>query len=555
MANLADTVVRQANASRITNNRDGVLPSKRNTDAGKLEVNATISQGRRGNAASEELLRTLGMLTDGISKPLNALGQAQTKNRQDAADALDGADGATAAMNGTPDAERMKASSAYRSWYSKGRADTVFAIAHERIDADITAQMNAKTDVDGSGDWDVADVEKIIADGVKSAGFNEDGTPIDFGSPEGTLQFASKMLDARAKWIGTANEKFATESQAEALNASVGTLVAGFTSNGVYDLDTWMKELPPSVDRKTAMTAALKTIASHAEASDNPAHLGKSLKALTTLLDAKQADGKTPVLGYEAAASVRQQAEAIKAKSERLTDKAEKERHEAGSDAILASMSAGKMPTVSSLQAMVRNGDISPEFAWSQVRALEAAADRQEARANRSADRYERASEKATEQGREWALGERMNTWRIGGGPGSDAEAMAEIRTLAQQGVVLEPAEQAELLAASRAGRKERRATAPARTFWADLETRLKPPKTSGTVAGAYKGVGAAGGITPEIRATVVGHYFWEIEHGKPPAEAHAAALKILANGPAVSNQRADAKTRADALRAKAGKP
>lgn len=554
MANLADIAVRQNNASRITNNRDVVLPGKRNTDNGNLEVNATIGSGRRSNAGADELMKTLGIVSDAVSKPLGQIGAAKTKANQDAADAADGAQGANDALAGKPDEQKLKDSAVYRDWYAKGKADTTFAITHERIDASIKERMNSKQDANGDGKWDILDIQDIIAGEVKAAAFDADGKPIDFGSPEGTLQFGKQMLDANRKWMAEASDRFTAEAKEDALNNSVGSLVAGFTATGTYDLDTWVKQLPGIVDRKAAMTAGLKTIIAHAEASDDPDHLGKSLAALNGLLDAKQPGTTTPVLGYEAAATVRQQAEAIKAKRERRITTITTERHKEGSKSVLEGMIAGKTPSIMRLREMVKDDLISPEFGNSQINAIESAAERAEAKQFRNEQRTLAASDRATEQSREWTLAAMANDWKAGLGPGNDREALAAIEIAHRNGLVLEPEEQAQLLMASRNGIEARRKNPEITAFKTDLNDRIKPKTGSGAVAGAYKGLNA-GGVSPEMQAAVNLTFWSAIDRGETAAAAHAGALKVLATAPAAADPRAAAKSRADALRAKAGAP
>jgi hypothetical protein len=536
MADLSRLDARTSQQDRITNNRDGVLPSRRNTEAPNLQVNGDLRNARRGEGGAAELLRVLG----GVSKAAQAVGSVmqdrqEIKDKEEARADVDNASQDT--LNGTFDAEKMAHSTAYRTWRIKGDVEARVAGVTTSIEDDI----EKFTSSDEDGLWTTEDIDGIIKGHFKNLVTDENGQPrADYlDSPEARKIITDKLNDLRPKFLQQAHDFMVKQTRERDTNLAVAGLIGKTEPKGAYDLDGFMQGLPPQINKADALEAAMTGVLAHAEAHEN-------VEGLQALLAGTKADGKTPLLGYRDAARLQSAIPQIEAQRERRIDKEQKDRYEANADNVYKMFDAGKPPSIATIRQLVAEDKLDPRTGRTFQNFIES--DAREARSEARADRAEaRANYRDTV---EMNVAQKVISWSSGMGPMDPKQFGAEIDKLRKSGSIGEGAMGAsnmlQLNNAWKAGRQLVASQPMVKTFATAIDKSFAAPKSG--VAAAY-----GKGADPYAAAAAKQDYLDLVTTGKMnPAQAYAKVMKD--HGKAVANQTPDLNAMEARLKALAAK-
>ncbi len=274
MPNIADIGGRRLQQRQITQNRDAILPTRRNTEAPNLQVRSDLRTASRGDGGAEELRRALGQFGEAAEGAYNA----QTVNNTDKyrAEAAEGA--ADAATGGAADPERARSSPYQQAFYNL-RAESQF----NTFSADVAEQ--AEQMVNDGGDPD--EVQAFVLE--RFTAFN---TEVMDTIPESNARFATatrlaslgRTLETN---IGTRIRERMTEESVSTLQGNIRTALA---SNQPFDFEARRAEavalnLPPAKANEVVMQGVLAVALDR----DNP-----NPDLIDDMMDSVKADGVTP---------------------------------------------------------------------------------------------------------------------------------------------------------------------------------------------------------------------------------------------------------------------
>jgi murein DD-endopeptidase MepM/ murein hydrolase activator NlpD len=177
---------------RGSQNRDYTLPSRRETRAADLEVNAPIS--RPNNSGSQVLLRTLGLAEDFGQSVVGYAGRVKERRDKERA-----AQAAVDFQSGTKDEKLATKYQAYReSWYTeKAKAS---AAELDRLAAANVVELLADEDDPAT----LEDVSGVLNAAYSAALTGADGKLVEFETEEGRRAVADQMARTRARIMGEA---------------------------------------------------------------------------------------------------------------------------------------------------------------------------------------------------------------------------------------------------------------------------------------------------------------------------------------------------------------
>ncbi|MCR5870676.1 MULTISPECIES: M23 family metallopeptidase [unclassified Sphingomonas] len=204
MADLAKTRTPTEARRRGTSNRDYTLPSRRDTDAPRLEINAPIVRPSGPAESAEILARTLGLATD-VAAAIGENAMEKTAAKRAGMGTLDGARGA-------PDEALFAKSNAYREAFQlEGAKRGAF-----QLDLDVTKLIEDRlADEDDPATLD--DIQGIIDNAFGSFATDDEGKPRDFGNPKASLAVAQQLNATRTRLMGAAYEAIRERTNSEAV--------------------------------------------------------------------------------------------------------------------------------------------------------------------------------------------------------------------------------------------------------------------------------------------------------------------------------------------------
>lgn len=425
MVDVSRTDARVTRQDRVTSNRALVLPS-RNTDAPAFRPAGDMRSAARGAAGAEQLLQIVqGMKSAAADVQAAQLERFQFNTTQQAR--ADRMQAGNDTMAGTVDDKKMKDSAAYRKWRTKGILDVKLAETKTAVQDDITQMMNSDQD----GVWTPEDVDGIIGKHFKALITNPDGTPNEYlNNPEARELINAHYGEMRSQLITQAHDVMVTEQRDKDLNTAVEAFVRPVARGGSYDLESFMHSLPPQISKADGLHAAITGILGHATATENE-------EGLDRLLAATKADGKTPILGYQDMARLRETRSKVEEQRERRLNKEQNERHEKGVETLYKAFIDGGRPTREQVWEMAKNDQISARDARTLVMAIHSAEAEDRAESRAAASEARAARQEAREAYRDKVgidLAWREVDWKLGNGPRNAAEASAAIHQLANQG-------------------------------------------------------------------------------------------------------------------------
>lgn len=197
-----------------SDNRDSTLPSRRNTDAPNLEVNARIT-GKNDSEAQ----RLREILNVGAAAAEAGLGfiDADRQNRN----AEQSAAGALAGAQGVADPAQIARSRAY--------ADAFYTSGARRASIDLSTRIAQRVNDRLTNEDDPAtleDIDQLLNDEFAAIGLDERGLPRDFGSPGAATTLATSMAQIRATVLPQAAEAIRTRTNTQLIDNIAAVAVA-----------------------------------------------------------------------------------------------------------------------------------------------------------------------------------------------------------------------------------------------------------------------------------------------------------------------------------------
>lgn len=311
MVDLALDGGRRTNQRRITNNRDGVLPGRRDTDAPAVAVRADMRAATRGDGGADDVRRTL----DGFFNAVSSAGQAKTQNDMDGfrREAAQGSLAAQAGEEITP--ERAK-SLAYTEAFYKVRAESrfnEFSAETKVMVEEALARGDAPDEVEGLVLERFKEFSSDVLDSIPTASAQRDTA--------GRLSGLGGDLEASIST--TIRER----TRAEFVTTAQGNIGAAIRSGQPIDFEANVATLRQGgIDPAAAKKAVMESVMTVALDRDDP-----NPELLEQLLESTQADGKTPSLS--ASEQLQIQDRITQARS--LQAQVEREEREAKRDALM----------------------------------------------------------------------------------------------------------------------------------------------------------------------------------------------------------------------------
>jgi hypothetical protein len=425
MADLSRTQLRQSVQDRPTEHRASILPERRDTRAPEFQGQATLRSAQRGDGGADELLRVLqGVKRSGASvvdaasdvNDLKEFEQGKADRAQANADSI----------AGTIDDAKMKDSVAYRKWRTKSILDVKLATTKSAIHDDITQLMNSDED----GVWTPEDVDAVIGKHFKALITNEDGTPNEYlSSPEARELINGQYGEIRAQFITEAHDAMVKQQRAKDLDHAVEASLSTVAKGGTYDINTFMKGLPPQIDKVEARRAYIVGMVSHARATEN-------LEGVDHAIEAAQKEGG-PQLSFQEMAQLRETRSAVEDQRERRVTKERNERYEKGTEQANEMFRDGKVPDAATIWDMEKKDLIPATTARMFANAIDSIhrEERSEARAARAEARAAAAEARQAYEGRvEVSMARRMLEWNVGNGPRTQGEFTSMLASLEKSG-------------------------------------------------------------------------------------------------------------------------
>lgn len=275
MAELASLSGRRTAQRRITNNRDGVLPARRNTDAPGVAVRADLRAATRGDGGADELRRTLDQFTNSVG----AFGQARNAADGDRFRAEAGAGAADAVAGVDPTPEQLQ-SRAYTEAYYNVKAEASFNAFSAETRAAVDEALNQGMGPD--------EVEAMVVERTTAywEGVRETVPPSSWVETAGRLSKLATDLD------GTVATRIRERTQEEATTTAQGNIQSRLRAGEDVDFEGYVATfrqfgIAPAAAKKNAIDAILAVALDREDPQP---------ELLSRLLTSTQADGVTPSL-------------------------------------------------------------------------------------------------------------------------------------------------------------------------------------------------------------------------------------------------------------------
>lgn len=248
MADLAAAPGRRAAQRRITNNRDGVLPSRRQTDAPSVAIRADLRTATRGDGGADELRRTLGMLSNAAAD----FGQARVQADQElfSREATDGLGDALAGREADP---ALAASRAYQEAFYRVRTESRFNAFSATTKNDIDQALN-----DGA---DPADVDELMQ--TRTAAFLKDEIDqLPATASVARRETATRLMALAGELDTTVNERIRERTKQDFITTAQGNIRTALEGGQDLDFESYVStlrdgNLPPAEAKARAMEAVM----------------------------------------------------------------------------------------------------------------------------------------------------------------------------------------------------------------------------------------------------------------------------------------------------------
>lgn len=274
MPNIADIGARRLQQRQITQNRDAILPQRRDTDAPNLQVRSDLRTASRGDGGAEELRRVLGQFGDAAEGAFNA----QTANSRDKyqAEAAEGA--ADAATGGEANPERARSTPYQQAFYNL-RAESRF----NTFSAEVAEQAEQMVNDDADPD----EVQAFVLERFTAFNAEVMETIPETGARYATATRLAALGRTLETNVGTRIRERTTEQSIQTLQ---GNIAADLAANRPVDFEGRFAEaralnLPPARAKEVVMQGVL----ARALDRDNP-----NPDLIDDLMDSVQGDGSTP---------------------------------------------------------------------------------------------------------------------------------------------------------------------------------------------------------------------------------------------------------------------
>jgi len=257
MVDITTLKTRQSQQDRITDHREGIIESRRNTRAPEFRPSGDMRSAARGDAGAEELMRTLGMVNNAAK---SFQGYAETKHARD--EERNAARGSTDELTGNVDPELMQKSAGYKNAVSLGRTSTSWNEGYRQFDKDLREFIEQQDDE--NLEVRLSQVQGRIEEFYKSFAVDgETGKLKDFLSTPGAMRYLSEqMRNSRTQLTAAARARIEERFNVEAVGHYTQNLRDQFqASNGAgIDLKSAMALVPPTVPKETLRKATLETV-------------------------------------------------------------------------------------------------------------------------------------------------------------------------------------------------------------------------------------------------------------------------------------------------------
>ncbi|HEX9947618.1 MAG TPA: phage tail tip lysozyme, partial [Allosphingosinicella sp.] len=289
MPDLSRADPRQTQQGRVTNNRSGILPARRNTEAPALERIADMRSARRGDVGgAEQLMAMFGS----VNRAANSFAEYSAA-KDERADQTNSAEAAVDAVTGEFDPELAERSRAYRSTFAKGKTEREVLSHITTLEDEVNALLD---DLEKQADQD--DVDELILGSLKSY-LKPNGRDRDFGDPEAKVLAIERLRAAQAQLRQGAHKRIIEQVTEQSLTDATEGYRLKLRMVEPGDLPGAFEDafgnLLPSVDRKQAKTALVQLTMDYASSisKDDPV---RSLQVLDALLGSTRAGGiVTPI--------------------------------------------------------------------------------------------------------------------------------------------------------------------------------------------------------------------------------------------------------------------
>ena len=272
MANLSQVQARVGREDRLLKNRSGIIPERRNTEAGQRSFMADMRSARRGDVGgAEELMRIFGRIERGAEAF-----QDYANKRFEAVEEQNAQLGQRDQMAGTVDEERMRKSRAYSDAVATGRAQSAFYEFLQEREPQLRELLENQTQLtmeerEAEADqWFDQTFREFVTD-------PETGQPKNFGSVRAYTWLAERVGATRHEMRTRASQRIEERFKGEALtNFSNAIRGAALSGRGVTPetLNEALDALPdtiPQTEITTTLDRTLRAAAVELERAGRPA--------------------------------------------------------------------------------------------------------------------------------------------------------------------------------------------------------------------------------------------------------------------------------------------
>lgn len=358
MVDLASERGRVVTQSRVTNNRDTVLPGRRLDQRDDLAVRADMRNAYRTDAQVDELRRTLGMVED-ATQALVVYDQKkhfEAEKKQAGQARLDDAAGQV-------NEAAMAKSEAYRITIARSRARKRAAEAGVGLEDAVNALLAKGATADptkGEMPVDLDDVNALLDERFKPLLFDEQGRPIDYGDPQANVTLYDELNKLREQVNKDAATAIQAQKQSLALSGLGDELELDIAKvdakTGFVDVETYVRRaavlgIPLARAKQWFLQAAV-----------NGATVHEKPEILRRLADSRRSDG-TPTWSPAEEGQLR---DAAHREGENLREKTEREAEKKSADTrgkLSVEIRQGARLTPQRVEQLIATGDLRPQDA------------------------------------------------------------------------------------------------------------------------------------------------------------------------------------------------
>lgn len=278
MADLASQPGRRTAQRRITNNRDGVLPNRRDTNAPAVAIRADMRAATRGDGGAAELTQTLDRFFGAIEGAARAKAASdQEVFRQEAAEGMQ-----DAALGQEADPAKAR-SLAYLDAFYRERTESRFNEFSFAVKGEVDQALNDGGDPDAVGSLFVERMRGFLDEEVNS---------LPAEATTARLESASRLSTLGQQLEMSINERVRERTQQEFVTTTQGNIRTALQDDQPLDFEGYVEKFRSgNIAPADAKARAVEAVMAVALDRDNPRP-----ELLDSLLGSTQADGKTPSL-------------------------------------------------------------------------------------------------------------------------------------------------------------------------------------------------------------------------------------------------------------------